>query len=66
MKDVFLVIGGVVVILVAMFSFTTRDTTSTLSDSSYGKICLDGVVYWHRYQTLAVKYNRDGNVELCK
>jgi hypothetical protein len=42
------------------------DTTSTNSDSGYGKICLDGVVYWRAYQLLAVKYKPDGTVELCK
>jgi hypothetical protein len=66
MKEILLVIGGVIVILAVLFYFITRDTTSTLSDSSYGQICLNGVVYWRGHQTLAVKYNRDGTVDLCK
>ena len=66
MTRVLLALGACIVILVAAFSFIRKDNTSTNSDSSYGKICLDGVVYWRGYQTLSVKYNRDGTVELCK
>jgi hypothetical protein len=51
---------------ILLSSFMKLDTTSTNSDSEYGKICLDGVVYWRGYQLLAVKYKPDGNVELCK
>jgi hypothetical protein len=51
---------------VTILSITKRDTTSTKSDSEYGKICLDGVVYWRGYQQLAVKFKPDGTVELCK
>jgi hypothetical protein len=52
--------------IILLSSFTRRDTTSTNSDSGYGKICLDGVVYWHGYQQLSVKFKPDGTVELCK
>jgi hypothetical protein len=52
--------------IILISSFTRRDTTSTDSDSEYGKICLDGVVYWRGYQQLAVKFRPDGTVELCK
>jgi hypothetical protein len=66
-------IGFIIIILgifigftILLTSFTKRDTTSTNSDSVYGKICLDGVVYWRGYQQLAVKFKPDGTVELCK
>ena len=51
---------------ILLSSFMKLDTTSTNSDSEYGKICLDGVVYWRAYQLLTVKYKPDGTVELCK
>jgi hypothetical protein len=66
MKDILLVIGVIVIISVGLIFYITQDNTSSNSDSFYGKICLDGVVYWRGHQTLAVKYNRDGTVELCK
>ena len=66
MKEVAFFLGAIVLSVIGLMYFTTRDNTSTNSDSSYGKICLDGVVYWRGHQTLAVKYNRDGTVELCK
>lgn len=66
MKEVVIFLGAISLIVVGIMYFTTRDRTSTNSDSSYGKICLDGVVYWRGHQTLSVKYNRDGSVELCK
>jgi hypothetical protein len=66
MKEVLLALGACIVILVVLFAYILRDNTTSNSDSSYGKICLDGVVYWRGYQTLSVKYNRDGSVELCK
>jgi len=59
---VMILIGAAVAASMAVI----RDNTSTNSDSRYGKICLDGVVYWRGYQLLAVKYKPDGNVELCK
>jgi hypothetical protein len=66
-------IGFIIIILgifigftLVLLSITKRDTTSTKSDSEYGKICLDGVVYWRGYQQLAVKFKPDGTVELCK
>jgi hypothetical protein len=49
-----------------LMQLVQRDTTNTNSDSGYGKICLDGVVYWRGYQQLAVKFKSDGTVELCK
>lgn len=66
MKEALLILGAVTIITVALVAFIQRDNTTTNSDSSYGKICLDGVMYWRGYQTLAVKYTRDGTVELCK
>ena len=52
--------------IIFLSSLTRSDITGTNSDSAYGKICLDGVVYWRGYQQLAVKFKPDGNVELCK
>ena len=61
-----IVIVFMVSFTVTISSLTKRDTTSTNSDSGYGKICLDGVVYWRGYQQLAAKFNPDGTVEACK
>lgn len=57
------VVAALALFIAVMFQ---KETTHRNSESSYGRICLDGVVYWRGHRTLAVKYNRDGTVEVCK
>ena len=42
-------------------------TKTTLPDQSLSdKICLDGVVYWNKYNKLAVAMDTNSTVQLCK
>jgi hypothetical protein len=66
MKETAIAIAVVTALAAFIMAMIQRDNTIRKSESSYSRVCLDGVVYWSGYRTLAVKYNRDGTVEVCK
>jgi Tfp pilus assembly protein FimT len=66
MKEPLIALAVVAALALFVMALVQNDTANRNSESSYGRICLDGVVYWRGHRTLAVKYNRDGTVEVCK
>ena len=66
MKEPLIALAVVAALALFIMTMVQQGNAKRSSESSYGRICLDGVVYWSGYKTLAVKYNRDGTVEVCK
>lgn len=66
MKEPLIALAVVAALALFIMTMVQQGNAKRSSESSYGRICLDGVVYWRGHRTLAVKYNQDGTVEVCK
>jgi Tfp pilus assembly protein FimT len=66
MKEPLIALAVVAALALFIMAVVQQGNAKRGSESSYNRVCLDGVVYWSGYKTLAVKYNQDGTVEVCK
>jgi hypothetical protein len=66
MKEPLIALAVVAALALFIMAVVQQGNAKRSSEASYNRVCLDGVVYWSGYKTLAVKYNQDGTVEVCK